>query len=376
MLFRRSFTAVVFIGLGMVGPARADVKMNAFADVVGSSSNTEYTMTWLGNSGKQLSFDGSTRLGLNLNADLADRWDFAGQVVARGYGGPTQQSGYILTADWLFINYRPTDNWLLRAGRQILPVVLFAEQIDVGFTYLWTRLPVVVYSIDPVKSFSGLLGSYTYFFGDLRVSAAFYGGSGLLETLSPGIGGIIIRDEYIRGGYVSVSGDSFKVLATYIVSHPVGTIFRATPGGTQVPVPFDLGTVKSTSLGANVNLGSYEFISEVAQLNSDASVPYKQTGAYGTVAYHFFEGFLTPHITFGKLWTNTPYQIYPDATLAQSRGSEALQLSTDQFTGGINLRVTNSIIAKLEYERDRLAFQDPSLNFGIDTYTLALDAVF
>ncbi|WP_198097176.1 hypothetical protein, partial [Clostridioides difficile] len=96
-----------------------------------------------------------------------DSLDFAGQLVARGSDG----GNYNVQADWLFLTYRPNDELKFRGGRQIAPIFLYSEQVDVGYTYLPTRLPYEVYGTVPVKSVTGVGVIYAKRLGALEVSA-------------------------------------------------------------------------------------------------------------------------------------------------------------------------------------------------------------
>ena len=45
------------------------------------------------------------------------------------------------SVSWAFLSYRPTNDWLIRAGKQRTPLYLYSETVDVGVTYDFARLP-------------------------------------------------------------------------------------------------------------------------------------------------------------------------------------------------------------------------------------------
>ena len=57
---------------------------------------------------------------------------------------------------WAFLSYRPTNDWLIRAGKQRIPLYLYSETVDVGVTYDFARLPTEMYSIISSDDFTGL----------------------------------------------------------------------------------------------------------------------------------------------------------------------------------------------------------------------------
>lgn len=61
-----------------------------------------------------------------------------------------------LSASWAFASWRPNNDWLLRAGKLRIPVYLSSENMDVGQSYDFARLPTEMYSIAPTTDVTGL----------------------------------------------------------------------------------------------------------------------------------------------------------------------------------------------------------------------------
>lgn len=78
---------------------------------------------------------------------------------------------YDATVAWAFVSWRPNNDWLVRVGRQRIPLYLHSQNYDVGVTYAFLRLPTEMYSISPGNEFNGLSvsNSWIFPFGDLTV---------------------------------------------------------------------------------------------------------------------------------------------------------------------------------------------------------------
>lgn len=57
---------------------------------------------------------------------------------------------------WAFVSWRPHNDWLVRAGKVRLPLYLFSENLDVGQSYDFARMPTEMYSISPTTDIAGL----------------------------------------------------------------------------------------------------------------------------------------------------------------------------------------------------------------------------
>jgi hypothetical protein len=351
-----------------------DFQMNGFADLVGTKSNTLLPLDNLGNQGNRLTMDPESRLGLNLSADLGNNLTFASQLVAQG----NNSGQYNLAVDWLFATYRPTEGLAFRAGRQINPAFLYSEQIDVGFTYLWTRLPYEVYSLDPLDSFNGLAAIYTSFLGDFRLRTEIFGGAG--ATTVDGSAGTFVgipNDE--KGIEVALLSDHFKFRMGYDSSNPTGTISTSVPivtvpsgviSGTFTE-PADLGTTQIFSTGTSFDYLNFVGSAEVAHLWSNGTLVSSATGAYGSLGYRVCPR-LTPYFLYawqGNL-SGTSY-VYPDPSISSTS-------KTDQHSEvfGLNFKMSPAAVLKVEYMRTQENFADFTQNFGANTFTAAVDLVF
>jgi hypothetical protein len=86
---------------------------------------------------------------------------------------PTAEHRYSAQTAWAFIAWRPSNDWLLRAGRTRLPLYLHSESLDVGVANDMARLPYELYSVSPTNDFDGLFATRTFTLGqrDINVDA-------------------------------------------------------------------------------------------------------------------------------------------------------------------------------------------------------------
>ncbi|MGC4078959.1 MAG: hypothetical protein QM702_18335 [Rubrivivax sp.] len=155
------------------GPARAlDLSWSGFGTLGWAQSDREYRIE------RSIDDDGTaerdTVLGLQLDARLAEQW--AATVQLRAAESLKQDHRWDITPTWAFVAWRPSDDWLLRAGRMRLPLYLYSELLDVGATHDMARLPTEMYSIAPSNEFDGLAATKTWNLGDDELALDVWGG--------------------------------------------------------------------------------------------------------------------------------------------------------------------------------------------------------
>lgn len=99
------------------------------------------------------SFKRDTLLGAQLSASFNPEW--SATVQAKLASAADSDRDVKATLSWAFLSYRPTDDWLLRAGKLRIPFYLHSENADVGTTFTPARLPIEVYSTAATVDFIG-----------------------------------------------------------------------------------------------------------------------------------------------------------------------------------------------------------------------------
>lgn len=105
-------------------------------------------------------FKRDTVLGGQLDAKFSPEW--SATVQAKVAPSLNNDEDWSLTASWAFVSWRPDNDWLLRLGKQRVPMYLNSENMDVGQTYDFARLPFEMYAISPSNDFKGLYASRTW----------------------------------------------------------------------------------------------------------------------------------------------------------------------------------------------------------------------
>ncbi len=105
-------------------------------------------------------FKRDTVLGGQLDAKFSPEW--SATVQAKVAPSLNNDEDWSLTASWAFVSWRPGNDWLLRLGKQRVPMYLNSENMDVGQTYDFARLPFEMYGISPSNDFKGLYVSRTW----------------------------------------------------------------------------------------------------------------------------------------------------------------------------------------------------------------------
>jgi len=81
-----------------------------------------------------------TRIGLNINAQINNRFRFASQFFA------SKAEGFGLQVDWAFTDLTLTDELSLRTGKVKFPAGLVNEYSEVGYAMPWIKPPAVIYT--------------------------------------------------------------------------------------------------------------------------------------------------------------------------------------------------------------------------------------
>lgn len=113
-----------------------------------------------------------------LGAQLDARFSPQLSLTVQGKVAPSDHSDddWRASLAWAFVSWRPNDDWLLRAGKLRLPLMLNTENIDVGATFVTARLPLEVYSIAPTNDIYGLLVSRSWFLDSAEWTLEGYAG--------------------------------------------------------------------------------------------------------------------------------------------------------------------------------------------------------
>lgn len=112
--------------------------------------------------------------GLQLDVKLGR--EFSATVQAKLAAPTGRDEGVRAGIAWGFLAWRPTNEWLLRAGKFRVPLYMHSETQDVGTTFDTATLPVEVYSQSPTHDFTGLSISRSWNLAEGEVVSDLYWG--------------------------------------------------------------------------------------------------------------------------------------------------------------------------------------------------------
>lgn len=169
--FLPALAALAMLLAAPPAPAQ-DASWSAFGSLGYARSNRDYH--YLRNIDSGGSFDTDSVLGAQGDLRLNPQWSATVQLkLAQSL---KSDSRWDLTPSWAFVAWRPTDDWLLRAGRMRAPLYLQSESMDVGVTHDMARLPVEMYTLAPSSDFAGLSVARTWSLGSRDLSLDLYSG--------------------------------------------------------------------------------------------------------------------------------------------------------------------------------------------------------
>ncbi|MGZ6359352.1 MAG: hypothetical protein ACXWP1_09375, partial [Bdellovibrionota bacterium] len=254
--------------LAQAAPPTFDIKGFGTAGLIKSDASSYY-LTEFNTYGSRVKLNSDSLIGLNISSNLSGGWTVATQFLT-SYGS----TGYTPKLDWGFVSYQPMPEFAVRAGRFSLPSWLFSQQIHVGYSYLWVRPPVEVYSlIGGFSNFDGvsMLSNVSLFGGTF--SAELYGGAEDSKSYQDNPANPTnteIRIEDLVGLDFNYSyKDIWTVHASYLQSHPDVKVSSqavvASPVYGTVITPVDLHLGRFFSVGGKFDYSNVLFITEFAR---------------------------------------------------------------------------------------------------------------
>jgi hypothetical protein len=149
--------AAIF-SLGAMTAAAADVSLSGFGTLGYAVSNQSYNYErFINNNG---TFNRDSVAGIQADIKFTDQ--LGATIQGKLAPSLSSDSSWDTTLSWAFLSWRPSDDWLVRLGKQRAPLYLYSESQDVGVTYDFARLPAEMYSISPSTDYVGASLSKTW----------------------------------------------------------------------------------------------------------------------------------------------------------------------------------------------------------------------
>lgn len=239
---------LIFLACTALPAAAIEWSWSGYGTLGYARSDRDYTFERFTNDAGTLKRD--SIFGLQLNADFNPQWSATLQTTLAPSVSDNNTSE--LTLPWAFVSWRPTNEWLLRAGKMRMPMYLYSENLNVGASYEFMHLPTEVYSTAPTNDFTGLAftriwpgaqGEWSLdgFWGHTRlpVTGEQNGQTNDLRTRS---GGLMLNLHRNDNTY------RIGVQQAYI-EVPTGGIGQLPGGGSSQPAPQDGGNPANAQPG-------------------------------------------------------------------------------------------------------------------------------
>ncbi|OZA26884.1 MAG: hypothetical protein B7X93_10155 [Hydrogenophilales bacterium 17-61-9] len=280
---------------------------------------------------KNGSFKRDTVLGAQLSAQFDPQW--SATLQAKLAPAADSDQDVKATLSWAFLSYRPTDDWLFRAGKLRIPFYLNSENADVGTTFTPARLPIEVYSTAATVDFVGASFAKTWLLKERELILDGYWGKAndaswrfyardpngppvqltpdgqpgeFFAKLNTESGGL--RLSLNQGGNTFLAGIHRAVTtprdspnlgpSTYVLGPDVGIGDYYLPAADALKI-----TTTTAHLGASIDLGhGFRTTGEyVRRKNAESTLAPDSKGFYLTLQKDL--GNWTPYLTYARLTT-------------------------------------------------------------------------
>lgn len=294
---------------------RDKLKINGYMSVYGVKS-TDKNVTLSSGVDNHIGFNSDTIAGIQFDYKMDDNLNAVVQIQAEG------RDDFDLDTPWAFLRYKLTPTTTVRAGRMVTPLYLYADSIDVGYTYPWVRPPIEMYSVSsPRYTGVDLVQSFDFAGWNNSVQVLFGDGDGDISSTS-------VKSNYQAALFVTLNHDAWTLRAGQLHAENL-TINNVAAYADSVDylsasLRYDNGSLLVLAEGRRINAGKKL---EVLLPDSD--------GFYTTVGYQIDK--FMPYVTWAKAYSIDE----PVNMLAPKQSQESVGL-------GLRYNLTDKVVLKGE----------------------------
>lgn len=274
--------------------------------------------------------DQLSKLGGQIQYGLTDTLGVTVQATLK-----PEQDTWKGNLEWAYLSWGASDGLTLRAGRLRLPIYMYSETLDVGFTHPWLRLPDEVYSQVQLSNYEGGDILYRLPTGIGALSFQVAGGQAVNRNLFAMDDLHDIDYKKIFAANVSLETSDFGTLRVGYAEADIDTDLSAsviTLGGSPASIDFvslDRRKGRFTSIGYQYDDGTWLSSNEWTSNNTEGD----QQGSID--AFYLMGG-----RRFGDVLMHVTY-----AQLDEDIGRQG------SWTYGVNYNLTPTVVLKGEYKR-------------------------
>jgi hypothetical protein len=156
-----------------------DVTVSGFLSVGGGMVDDENSVPYNGYDEEDVTFNRNL-LGLQVSGEVSDKLTATAQLIARG------SEDYEVNAEWAYLSWQANESVKVRAGRLRIPLYMYSDFIDVGYSYAWITPPPEVY-FSPFNNVDGVDVYITNTLGVFDTTLQAYLGSFNDELVEDGV---------------------------------------------------------------------------------------------------------------------------------------------------------------------------------------------
>ncbi len=361
--------------------ASAAVEIRGFGSATAVKVDSPFNWPNYGTHGQAVDVSNSSKVGLNFNSSLGDDFSATVQLIFPAYESSVNQ-----ILDWGFVSWKPNQNFNARAGRVLAPVWLYSQSRNVGYNYVWAKLPEEVYSLNPLNSINGLSLLSTNIVGPGILQAELIAGEGediksddfvsqnrtTKTQISSALGLALsynVNDWFLVRGFAATA--NVKAEIDTALTLPAGSLTGISVATTLgVPTVLNLTTAKLFEIGTKIDRDGYLFSSEYVRILTGGTSEPRASGFYAMAGKKL--GHWTPHFTYswqgdlqGSIWYHPQY---PAVTTLQTGGHS--------WSPGLNYQMGENIVLKSEYSNSYQDYANASQNLKFNVYRLSADFIF
>lgn len=316
--YRLRHIAICCMALMPLTAQAVDLNWSGFATLGYVRSNQSYVYDGIVSDRGTIKRD--SLLGFQLESTFSPKW--SSTLQARYAPSLEKNLRWEPELAWAFVSYRPTNDWLLRAGKLRMPMYLFSENMDVGASYDVVRMPTEVYTTAPSSDYSGISLARTWqldsgefnieaYAGKTSLKASVDAGSASLRTRTTGLVFKLHQNDNVfhlglQQAFVGLNVESNRASGN-LGNGQNGQIPNDGLGPTGDAIfdsaPREIDT-RILLLGADLQLRpQLRLVSEYAKRTArGVDVPHNSTGAYVILLNN--HGAWTPYISYARLLTD------------------------------------------------------------------------
>ena len=286
-----------FGGYGTLGVVNSDNDQADYLVDAFKPNGPGYTRRW--------SPDVDSRIGLQASAAFGSRLSAVVQVLAQQRHDDT----YTPVIEWANVKYEVTPDLSVRVGRVVLPIFMVTDSRRVGYSNVWVRPPVEVYSLVPVTTSDGADASYRLRAGELAATVQLTAGRSSSDfPSSPGFDAgtaegrkLIAANALLEHGALSARLSYGNARLTIEALDPFFDAFRQFgPAGAAIADRYHVNDRRVTfvGLGATYDPGRWFASAEWAEFDTRSVVGNKRSW-YVTGGARL--GKFTPYATYARV---------------------------------------------------------------------------